>query len=126
MLTKKKNAIWGRYPCCDFVNNAIRYILSGDTDRAISELLTAITKAGGYVHKDIEEKANSAHNRVWAGKMVNSMEVLIRKIELVLIAEGQNDSKFQWGEKIRYTPHEVAEILRKHADELTMKGLIEE
>lgn len=69
MLTKKKNAIWGRYPCCDFVNNAIRFILSGDTDRAISELLTAITKAGGYVHKDIEEKANAAHDRAWAGKI---------------------------------------------------------
>ena len=47
------------------------------------------------------------------------MEELIRKIELALIEEGQNDSKFQWGEVIRYTPHEVAEILRKHADELT-------
>lgn len=46
------------------------------------------------------------------------MEELIREIELALISEGQQDTRFQWGEKIRYTPHEVAEILRKHADEL--------
>lgn len=68
MLTKKRNAIWGRYPCCDLVNNAIRNILSGDSDNAISELLTAITKAGGYVHEDIVEDANAAHNRAWVKK----------------------------------------------------------
>lgn len=48
------------------------------------------------------------------------MGELIDKIELVLISEGQQDTKFQWGEKIRYTPHEVAEILKKHADELVI------
>lgn len=48
------------------------------------------------------------------------MGELIDKIEFVLISEGQQDTKFKWGEKIRYTPHEVAEILRKHADELVV------
>lgn len=48
------------------------------------------------------------------------MEELIDKIELVLISEGQQDTRFRWGEKIRYTPHEVAEILRKHANELVI------
>ena len=68
-MKRKKNAIWGRYPCCDLVNNAIRDILNGDSDRAISELLTAITKAGGYVHEDIAEDANAAHNRAWLGRL---------------------------------------------------------
>lgn len=66
MLTRKKNAIFGRYPCCDLVNNAIRDILDGNPDSAISELLTAITKAGGYVHEDIAVAANAAYERVWA------------------------------------------------------------
>ena len=66
MLTRKKNAIFGRYPCCDLVNNAIRDILNGNSDGAISELLTAITKAGGYVHEDIADAANAVHERAWA------------------------------------------------------------
>lgn len=56
MTKRKKNAIWGRYPCCDLVNNAIRDILNGNSDVAINELLTAIIKAGGYVHEDIAEE----------------------------------------------------------------------
>lgn len=47
------------------------------------------------------------------------MENLIRKIELILIETGQHDKeKFRLGETIKYAPYEVAEILRKHADEL--------
>lgn len=65
MVTKRKNAIWGRYPCCDLVNNAIRYIINGDSDSAISELVTAITKAGGYVHEDVAAGANAANVRAW-------------------------------------------------------------
>ena len=64
MNTKKKNAFFGRYPCCDLVNNAIRDILNGKTDNAISELMLAIHKAGGYVHEDIAEQAEEARNRV--------------------------------------------------------------
>lgn len=47
------------------------------------------------------------------------LEELINKIELILINEGQTDERFAWGELIKYTPSEVGDILRKHADELT-------
>lgn len=47
------------------------------------------------------------------------MEELIRKIELILIETGQHDKKkFKLGEVIRYTPYEISEILKKHADDL--------
>lgn len=46
------------------------------------------------------------------------MENLIREIELILIEEGQHDPKFKLGDWIKYTPHEVKEILLKHKDEL--------
>ena len=45
-------------------------------------------------------------------------EELIRKIELILIETGQNDKKFKLGEIIKYSPREVADILRKHKDEI--------
>lgn len=63
--TKKKNAVFGRYPCCDLINNAIRYILNGNTDSAIEELLQAIWKSGGYLHEDLKTKVNESHERVW-------------------------------------------------------------
>lgn len=66
MLTRKKNAIWGRYPCCDMVNNAIRLILDGKSDIAVAELLSAISKADGYVHEDIAQKAKDVSDRVWS------------------------------------------------------------
>ena len=65
MLTKKRNAAFGRYPCCDLVNNAIRHILHGDNDSAIEELLVAIWKADGYVHEDLENDVQKIHERVW-------------------------------------------------------------
>lgn len=47
------------------------------------------------------------------------MTDLIRKIELILIETGQHDTeRFKLGETIKYSPCEVAEILRNHADEL--------
>lgn len=46
------------------------------------------------------------------------MNNLIRKIELILIETGQHDKKFRLGEIIKYSPYEVAEILREHAEEL--------
>lgn len=46
------------------------------------------------------------------------LEQLIRKIELILIKEGQHDKRFKLGDYIKYTPCEVAEILRKHSDDL--------
>ena len=65
MLTKKRNAVFGRYPCCDMVNNAIRFILNGKADCAIEELLQAIWKSDGYVHDDIVCQVNEAHKRIW-------------------------------------------------------------
>lgn len=65
MFTKKKNAIWGRYPCCDMVNNAIRHILNGDTDDAVEELLQAIWKSDGYLYDDLKEKVAEIQERVW-------------------------------------------------------------
>lgn len=62
--TKKKNALFGRYPCCDLVNNAIRFILQGKTDAAIDELFFSILKADGYFHEDIAQDAIKAHNRI--------------------------------------------------------------
>ena len=50
MITKKKDTLFGKYPCCDMVNNAIRFMLKGNTDMAIEELLQAIWKAEGYLH----------------------------------------------------------------------------
>lgn len=64
--TKKKNAVFGRYPCCDLVNNAIRFIIEGKTDEAIEELLQTICKSGGYMHEDIISKAQEVHERIWA------------------------------------------------------------
>ena len=46
------------------------------------------------------------------------MEELIRKIELILINEGQHDTRFKLGDFIKYTPYEVKEILLKHKDQL--------
>ena len=58
---KKRNALFGRYPCCDLLNNALRFIfhdneLSKNELDAASEIIFAIQKAGGYFHKDLEEQ----------------------------------------------------------------------
>lgn len=53
MRTKKRNALFGRYPSCDMLNNALRFIYQGKTDVACSEIVFAIEKAGGYFHKDV-------------------------------------------------------------------------
>lgn len=50
--------------------------------------------------------------------MACDYEELIRKIELILIMEGQHDKRFKLGETIRYTPYDVKEILQKHKDEI--------
>lgn len=52
MNVKKKNALFGRYPSCDLLNNALRFIREGNTDEAIEEIIFAIEKAGGYFHED--------------------------------------------------------------------------
>ena len=65
MFTKRKNSVFGRYPCCDLVNNAIRFIIDGKSDIAVEELLQAIWKANGYLHEDIADKVGEIHNRIW-------------------------------------------------------------
>ena len=49
---------------------------------------------------------------------MKALEELIRRIELILIKEGQHDERFKLGDFIKYAPYEVAEILRRHSDEL--------
>lgn len=66
MVTKKKNAIFGRYPCCDMVNNAIRFIANGKAESAIDELYLAIQKADGYLHEDLVDTVNEAHKQAWS------------------------------------------------------------
>ena len=52
MNVKKKNALFGRYPSCDLLNNALRFLREGNTDEAVEEIIFAIEKAGGYFHED--------------------------------------------------------------------------
>lgn len=52
MTVKKKNALFGRYPSCDLLNNALRFLREGKTDVAVDEIIFAIEKAGGYFHED--------------------------------------------------------------------------
>ena len=66
MITKKRNALFGRYPSCDMLNNALRFIYDGKIDAACSEIVFAIEKAGGYFHEDvvpIVEKVRSYWNK---------------------------------------------------------------
>lgn len=53
MKSKKKNALFGRYPSCDMLNNALRFIRDGQVQTACEEIICAIEKADGYFHKDI-------------------------------------------------------------------------
>ena len=55
MKTKKMNAYFGRYPSCDLCNNALRFLLSGNTDVAFKEIAHAILKADGYFYDDIAD-----------------------------------------------------------------------
>ena len=53
MNMKKKNGLFGRYPSCDMLNNALRFIHKGKIDAACLEIIFAIEKAGGYFHEDV-------------------------------------------------------------------------
>lgn len=55
MRIKKRNALFGRYPSCDMLNNALRFIYEGKIDAACSEIVFAIEKADGYFHDDVIE-----------------------------------------------------------------------
>lgn len=53
MIVKKKNALFGRYPSCDLLNNALRFIRDGKVDVAGEEIVRAIQKADGYFYEDL-------------------------------------------------------------------------
>lgn len=63
MNIKKKNQLFGRYPSCDMLNNALRFLRNGDTDTAIEEIIFAIEKANGYFHNDNIEMVNIAKQK---------------------------------------------------------------
>lgn len=54
MFFKKKNARFGKYPSCDMLNNAIRFIRNGDTESAMMEIIFAIEKADGYFYEEVK------------------------------------------------------------------------
>ena len=63
MNNKKKNALFGRYPSCDMLNNALRFLREGKTDSAIEEIIFAIDKANGYFHTDNVQMVTDARKR---------------------------------------------------------------
>lgn len=65
MNIKKKNALFGKYPSCDMLNNALRFLREGKVDVAVEEIIFAIEKADGYFHADNIEFVNDAKER-WA------------------------------------------------------------
>lgn len=66
MKSKKKNALLGRYPSCDMLNNALRFIRDGKIDIACEEIIFAIEKADGYFHEDIISFVQEV--RGWSGE----------------------------------------------------------
>lgn len=53
---KKANAIFGRYPCCDLLNRALRFLLDNDSVNAAKDIVLAIEKADGYFYEDVAER----------------------------------------------------------------------
>lgn len=62
MFKKKRNAIFGRYPSCDMMNNALRFLYEGKIDAASAEIVFAIEKAGGYFHEDVIPIVEKVHS----------------------------------------------------------------
>lgn len=65
MRTKKRNALFGRYPSCDMLNNALRFIRDGKIDVACAEIVFAIEKAGGYFHEDVVPFTEKVRSDWW-------------------------------------------------------------
>jgi hypothetical protein len=65
MFFKKKNARFGRYPSCDMLNNAIRFIHDGHTESALMEIIFAIEKADGYFYEDLKPIVGEAKEKWW-------------------------------------------------------------
>ena len=53
---KKVNAIFGKYPCCDLLNLALRFLLDNDIVSAAEDIVLAIEKADGYFYEDVAER----------------------------------------------------------------------
>ena len=68
MRIKKRNALFGRYPSCDMLNNALRFLFRNngpDREDAIEEIITAIQKADGYIHADIADQIEAFNEWYW-------------------------------------------------------------
>jgi hypothetical protein len=65
MFFKKKSARFGKYPSCDMLNNAIRFIHCGDTESALMEIIYAIEKADGYFYEDIKPVVEEVKRKWW-------------------------------------------------------------
>ena len=65
MFFKKKNAGVGKYPSCDMLNNAIRFLRNGDAESALMEIILAIEKADGYFHEDIKPIVDETKEKWW-------------------------------------------------------------
>lgn len=61
----KKSSKFGKYPSCDHLNNAIRYLQNSDTDNAMIEIIFAIDKSDGYFHKENEPIVEAARKAFW-------------------------------------------------------------
>ena len=73
MNTKKQNALFGRYPSCDLLNNALRFLREGKIDVAVEEIIFAIEKADGYFHEDNIPMVMDVNNR-WADEVLEGEE----------------------------------------------------
>ena len=48
--------MFGRYPCCDYCNNALRFLIDGEPEIAFEEIVHAIRAADGYFHEDLTKE----------------------------------------------------------------------
>lgn len=61
MLFRNKNEKYGKYPCVDLLNNAIRFLQrnggeNANDELAIEEIVYAISKADGRFHEDVKSR----------------------------------------------------------------------
>lgn len=77
MFNKKKHndKRLGQYPAINYLNNAIRFILNGDTETAIEEIIYALSEADGYINDDVKEKLLE-HDEIYKTKFSGYFEQL--------------------------------------------------
>lgn len=62
---RRMNKKYGKYPCNDYLNNAIRFLLrnkEGDRELAIEEIVYAIHKADGRIYDDLARQLKEFTN----------------------------------------------------------------